>query len=163
MMMMLTHIRHRCLFRNVAHAQKKNSQLTTRAALETGEKMDEGTTCHTKIMHLVYGRATHVTEIVHLVRGQKATHVTSEKADAFHKLYVLKRSEVVPPTIPPETRKRHVRRPLEVVHPKDQDVTQITASELVPAPSFWLASGLESELVAELSSELPSSIRRWAR
>ena len=51
---------------------------------------------------------------------------------------MLKRGEGIPPTTPPETRKRHVRRPLEVGHPKrPRNPTQVTASELVPSSASW--------------------------
>ena len=50
-------------------------------------------------------QAIHVTEIVQLVRGQEAIHVSSANRS------------VVPPTIPPKTSERRVRRPIEVVHP----------------------------------------------
>ena len=67
--------------------------------------MDEGPNRQTK-MHLVHGQAIHVTEIVQLVRGHKATHVPSAN-----------RIVVVPPTIPPKTNERLIRRPIEVIHP----------------------------------------------
>ena len=96
----MTQIRHRCLFRNVAHTQKRQPPDNS---LQPGEKgMDEGSTRQTK-QHLVHSQAMHVSEIVQHVRGQEA------------KRPFAKRDAVIPSTIPPTTTERRTRRPIEVI------------------------------------------------